>query len=157
MSSSTNSISISNSNDNNNNNNNNNIFNEIFKRLSNLTDQEEIELVLKSLMETKAATVSLNSQTTNRSDSQNSRVTKASGDTNQLFASSVLGMALTNSNGNNEVANQESTTSLSALNQFPLLDERPVSDALSKVAQNIGKYFKQCFYSTLILSQDGLQ
>ena len=140
MSSSTNSISVSNSTSNCNN-NNNNIFNEIFKRLSNLTDQEEIELVLKSLMETKAATASLHSQTTNRSDSQNSRATKASGDTNQLFASSVLGMALTNSNGNNEATTHESTTSSSALNRCPMLNERPVSDALSKVKQKIGEYF----------------
>ena len=132
MNSSTNSISISNSND-----NNNNIFNEIFKRLSNLTDQEEIELVLKSLMETKAATASLHSQTTNRSDSQNSRATKASGDTNQLFASSVLGMP-TNSNGNNEATNQEAA----AMTSSPILNERPpVSDSLSKVSQKIGKYF----------------
>ena len=134
MNSSTNSISISNSND-----KNTNIFNEIFKRLSNLTDQEEIELVLKSLMETKAATASLHSQTTNRSDSQNSRATKASGDTNQLFASSVLGMP-TNSNGNNEATNQEAAAT--TMTSSPILNERPpVSDSLSKVSQKIGKYF----------------
>ena len=132
------------------------IFNELFKRLSTLTDQEEIDLVLKSLIETKTATASHHSQnTTIQSDSQNSRATKASGDTNQLFGcSSIIDMPPppqpNNSLNINEIGNNNdqnyhmndqdsATTSAGAINPFPLLNERSISDTLSIVSQHIGK------------------
>ena len=139
-----------------NNNNNNdtnveniNLYNELVKKMSTLNDPSEIEHVLKRLMEAKLAAKSNHSQA---SDSQCSRATKASGDTNQLFGSSTVGGMLNITNNINNTTNNNNTIDKSKSNiglgresavittssTSNALHERSISDALSIVSQQIG-------------------